>query len=462
MDFWKGPAVTTAMILLLLLGAAELARRVVPGLRHLGVPASILAGLLGLAAGPSGLGWLPFDVPMLESLVYHALAIVFIAVGLQPAEAVQGSVGPGVRSFTFGVPFIQALQIAIGLGIVVLYGVVGAEAPHPGVGALLALGFEQGPGQALSMGAAWEPLGLVDGGDIGLIIAAVGYGWSIVVGVPLVLWGRRRGLVQNSTGTGQVSSGESAPAAAAPGSGGLEPLTTQVVLLAACYLLTWLLCKGLFALVGMVEVWGFHFIIGTGVAMAVRPLLARLSGGGPVDGVAMGRIAGFTVDLMTAASLAAVQIAVLRANLGPILVITTVGGLLTLVACLWLASRAFPEAPFEHAIVWYGMSTGTLAMGLSLLRVVDPQMRSPAPLGAVLGSAGAAAFSVPTLLLLLPAVMRGWHAGQTWAPLAGVGAALAYGVVLLVVWRMFGALRAHGPWWRLWWRAPGSSGVTSA
>ena len=32
------------------------------------------------------------------------------------------------------------------------------------------LGFNQGPGQALSFGRAWESSGLVDGGDIGIIM----------------------------------------------------------------------------------------------------------------------------------------------------------------------------------------------------------------------------------------------------------------------------------------------------
>jgi len=452
-DFWTGPVLRTAMILLLLLGAGELLRRGVPGLKGLGIPSCILAGVLGLALGPSAAGLLPFDVSVLESLVYHALAVVFIAVGLQPAEAVAGPVGPGVRSFTFGIPLMQSLQIALGLGLVLLIGAVGVAAPHPGLGALLALGFEQGPGQALAMGAAWEELGLRDGADIGLIMAAMGYGWSIVVGLPLVLWGRKRGLIQPAAPRGVEPRSSETEDASPAGAGALDPFTTQLVLIAGCYLITWLLCRGLFALLGMVEVWGFHFIVGTGVAMAVRPLLARLPGGGPVDGRAMGRISGVTVDLMTTASLAAVQLAVLDANLLPVLLITSLGGLLTLIACLWLASRAFPEAPFEHAVVWFGMSTGTLAMGLALLRIIDPGMRSPAPLGAVLGSAGAAAFSVPTLLLLLPAVMRGWHAGYTWAPAAGVLAALVYAGVLLGLWRVFGALRFRGPPGRLWWRA---------
>lgn len=454
MDFWTGPVVRTAMSLLLLLGAAELLRRVVPGLKGLGIPSCILAGLLGLALGPNAAALLPFEVAVLESLVYHALAVVFIAVGLQPAEAVRGPVGPGVRSFTFAIPLMQSLQIAIGLGLVLLIGAVGFDAPHPGLGALMALGFEQGPGQALAMGSAWEELGLQDGADIGLIMAAMGYGWSVVVGLPLVLWGRRRGLIQAAPPHEDLPRSTESEDDSPAGAGSLDPFTTQVVIIAGCYLLTWLLCRGLFELIGMVEIWGFHFIVGTGVAMGVRPLLARLPGGGPVDGRAMGRISGFTVDLMTAASLAAVQIAVLQANLLPVLLITSLGGLLTLVACLWLASRAFPEAPFEHAIVWFGMSTGTLAMGLALLRIVDPTMRSPAPLGAVLGSAGAAAFSIPTLLLLLPAVMRGWHAGHAWAPAAGVGVALLYGGALLVCWRLFGALRFRGPLGRLWWREP--------
>lgn len=443
MSFWTPPAVVTVLGLVGLLGLGELLRRVVPGLRALALPACILAGLLGLPLRDR----LGLDVATLELVVYHGLAVVFIALALLPYSG--AAAGPGARSLSFGIPFMQALQIAVGLLGVALLGVGGA-APHPGLGGLLALGFEQGPGQALAMGAAWEARGLTEGAQLGLIMAAAGYAWSIVAGLPLVLWGRRRGLAEaHEPREPEVPSTEHQ--GAEEGAGGLEALTLQLALIGGLLLLTWLLCRGLYAVTGMPEVWGFHFILGAGLAMGARPLLARLPGGGPVDGPSLRRIAGLAVDLMTAASLIAIQVSILRDNLLAIALITTLGGVGTLLACLWLASRAFPRAAFEHAVVWFGMSTGTLAMGLALLRVLDPRMRSPAPLAAVLGSAGATPFSVPPLLLLLPAVVAAGARGDGAAPLWGAALAGAYALLMLGLWRTMGPLRARRPWARLWW-----------
>ncbi len=466
MDFWTNPVFLTALVLLLLLGLAEALRQVIPGLKWLGIPACILAGLLGLSLSPDlllglvleeGAELALLDVDVLENVVYHALAVLFIAMGLQPSKKKpDGSspVAPGVKAYSFGVPIMQSLQIVIGFGLVLVLSLFIIDGVHPGVGALLSLGFEQGPGQALAMGEVWEDTrGLDDGGQIGLIMASMGYAWSIVVGVPLVLWGRWRRLAKAEyryAVIGKPREEKGSEALQTPGS--LAPFTVQVAVIALVYLLTWGVCAGIYAITGMGEVWGFHFIVGTGIAMGVRPLLGRLPTGDPLDQPILSRVSAFTVDIMTAAALSAVQIKVLQANLTPILVITGVGGVLTLLACLWLASRFFPEAPFEHAVVWFGMSTGTLAMGLALLRIIDPDMRSPAPLAAVFGSAGAAAFSIPPLLLLLPAVMHWHHQGHAWAIWVGLGLALAYGLLLLIILRLITRQRFRRPWHRLWVR----------
>lgn len=44
-----------------LLAVGTLARAVITPLQTLMIPASVIAGILGLALGPNGLGWLPFS-----------------------------------------------------------------------------------------------------------------------------------------------------------------------------------------------------------------------------------------------------------------------------------------------------------------------------------------------------------------------------------------------------------------
>lgn len=443
MRFWESGAALTALTVVVLLLACELLARFVPALRRLGVPLAILAGALGLLLGDQAVGLFSLDTELLESLVYHGLAVVFIAVGLKaPSE---GGRTAGSRSMAFAIVAMMSTQAFLGLGLLLLLD----SSLHPGFGLLLPMGFEEGPGQALAMGATWESSGLPSGAQVGLIIAVLGYAWSIIAGVPLVVWGRHKGWAASSHSF--TTANQPGPAAGAQAeAGGLDRLTTQAAIVGLCYLLTWALCWLLSRLLsGMPDVaamvWGFHFILGAGVAMMVRPILARLPGGSPIDDHLMGRVSGVTVDVITAAALAAVQLTVLQSHWLPILLITSLGGLWTLVFAVWMARRAWTEAPFEHAVLWFGMSTGTLPTGLALLKVVDPELRSPAAVSAVFGSAGSIVGVGPLLMGLVPMTVAAY--GGDW-PARGwlmLGVLAAYSVVVIVLWRAVGGLRFRRP-----------------
>ncbi|NOY27590.1 MAG: hypothetical protein GXP62_17130, partial [Oligoflexia bacterium] len=290
MRFWESGAAMTALIVLGLLLGTALCARAFPALRRVGLPLAIVAGAVGLLLGDQGLGLFTLQTDLLESVVYHGLAIVFIAVGLAAPSA--GGRTAGSRAMAFAIVAMMSTQAVVGLGLVLLF----SSAMHPGLGMLLPMGFEEGPGQALAMGASWEGTGLQDGAQIGLIIAVLGYAWSVGAGVPLVIWGRRHGW----TAAQRQEADSDPPEAAATSSaqaGELGVLTTQVAVLGGCYLLTWTICASLSALLVQTPdlaamVWGFHFIFGAAIAMAVRPLLAGLPGGTPIDDDLMRGVAG--------------------------------------------------------------------------------------------------------------------------------------------------------------------------
>lgn len=448
MRYWQSGAAHTILVLLCLLLAGELLARLIPSLRRLGLPLALLSGAAALGLGEQGLGLFRLDVGLLEAVVYHGLALVFIAVGLKAPAA--GATTTGARSMAFAIVAMMSTQALIGLGILLLL----EPQAHPGLGLLLPLGFEEGPGQALAMGTTWEATGLHDGAQIGLIMAVFGYGWCILGGVPLVMIGRRRGwaLPAGHFTEGRLSLRSEAPPDEV---GGLDALSLQAGVVGACYLMTWALCSALAHLLTPFPdlasmVWGFHFIFGAGVAMVARPLLARTPGGNPVDDRLMGRLGGLTVDVITCAALAAVQVGVLQSRWLPILVITTAGGLWTLLLSVWIARRAWTDAPFEHAVLWFGMSTGTLPTGLALLRVVDPDLRSPAAVSAVFGSAASVLGLMPLLMVLMPATVAAW--GPDW-PASGWrmwGLLAAFTAAVFIMWRAVGGLRLRRPWSAAW------------
>ena len=454
MAFWESGLVVDALLVASLLFIAGTLRRLIPPLRTFGVPDSMVAGFVGLVLGPTALAVLPFDPETLESFVYHGLALVFIAVGLQsPAK---GKGAGGAKSVAFAIPFFAVLQGLVGLLAVLAFTAFAAERMHPGMGLMLPLGFNQGPGQALSLGRSWEASGFVDGGDVGLIVAAMGFAWAVFIGVPLVWWGRRKGWAEDpGRGADSAAVETSAREVPPPGPGALEPLTTNAIWIGLVYLATFGILYGLAQLLAdkpqfAAMVWGFHFIVGTFLALGARRVLDRILPSHQLDDRLLGRISGTTVDVVTCSAIAAVSLTVFKANLVPILVLTSLGGGATLLSCLWLARRAFPSAPFQHAVVMFGAATGTLPTGLALLRIMDPELKGPVPANVVLGAAGALVLSIPLLIVVLPIPIAGFE-NDYWGSIGlAVGILCVYIGLLLVGWRFLGPLRFERPWRRFW------------
>ncbi|MBK9364997.1 MAG: hypothetical protein IPO67_26250 [Deltaproteobacteria bacterium] len=452
MSYWNFSFLMTLLWLSAILFACGLIRRVFPSYAKLGMPDCMLAGVLGLVLGPQVVGVAPFEVADLEAIVYHGLALLFLFVGLQtppPPSAVGGA-----RSIAIGIPFTAVMQGIIGLVGVLVFVAVSGEVLHPGFGFMLPLGFNQGPGQALSMGKAWQATGFSDGPQVGLIFAALGFAWSVVVGVPLVAYARRRGWItaHHGPGSGDGAAAETLPAAE---EGALDPLTIHLGLVAVMYIVVFTVLKGITgALVAKPQMaamlWGFHFLIAAGVSMGTRRLLLGVLPSVKLHDGLLSRLCGVSVDLTTAAALAAVQLAVLQAYWGRVLVITTVGGLLSLMFCVWVAKRAFPEEPFEHALVLFGTITGTLTTGMALLRIIDPELRGSTANNTVRGATGAVILGAPLLLVIMPLPTTAFPADFPGTTYLAIGLLAVYLVVLGLIWRFMGPLRVLRPVMSLW------------
>ncbi len=453
MQHWNPGFVVNLLALAVLLALAAGLRNRIGPLRRLGVPDSIVAGIGGLVLGPSVLNVIPFSAPELESLVYHGFALVFIAVGLQRAPS--GARPGGARSVAVAIPTAAVIQVCLGLMIVGGWAAA-ADGLHPGFALLPMLGFSQGPGQALSLGGAWETLGLADGGQLGLSFAALGFASCCAVGIPVIALARRWGWVSPSAHGGPP---RTPPGSERPSTAVMEPLTASVVAIGVVY-------AGAFALIsGLVRIlppgssliptaWGFHFIVGALLAMAVRRGAIRLRTDGVFDDRLLGRLAVLAVDVTTAAALAAVQLAVVGRWWLPVLVITIVVTVVTLIVCLWLGRRAFPQAPFEHAIAMFGMLTGTLPTGLALLRTLDPQLRGPVARNMALGVTGSVLLTAPLMVALLPFAVSLWAHGPAIALGVPLALALVYLVGLGFAWRFMTPLALLRPLRRLWPSTP--------
>jgi ESS family glutamate:Na+ symporter len=460
MIFWQESGIVQLLMIASLLLLAAGIRRVVQRFRDIVMPDSMVAGVIGLLLGPSLMGWLPFDTDFLEGVVYHALAIVFIAIGLQTPVSAKAT--GNARSMAIGIPLLAMIQGAVGLIVVLVWASLRGGPVFPGFGLMVPLGFSQGPGQALSLGKAWESMGFADGGQIGLIMAAIGFGWCALVGVPLISWARRRGWTEDKGRDPDAAGGADARPAPRelrlPPPGGMEPLSLQLVGIGAVYLLCWLILWGAAQALSekpqlVALIFGFHFIISGILAMVFRRLLVVIPVPNRLHDGLLGRIAGTTVDVATCAAFCAIQISVLKANLAPILITTTTAGTVTLIVCIWAARRAFPSHPFEHAIVLFGCSTGTMPTGLALLRVLDPELRGPVATSAVLGATAAIIFGAPLLLVVIPTAVAGYPESFPGPVFVALAMIVVWSIVLVLLLRFAAPFRVMRPFTDFWPRS---------
>ena len=137
---------------------------------------------------------------------------------------------------------------------------------------------------------------------------------------------------------------------------------------------------------------------------------------------------------LTTLGLIAIQAAVLSENIGLILVFTTLAGISALGFALLLYRRVFRTLPFHHLILWLGACTGTFPMGLALLRMIDPNLSSAAPVNFTRGAAFALLTSAPSLAILGYAIGN-YPENYPTAGWVTIGLMATYLLLLLVVWR---------------------------
>jgi glutamate:Na+ symporter, ESS family len=385
------------------------------GLQRLGLPAAVLAGLLGLLLGPHG-PW-PVMPAAIESLWARLpmvlLTLVFGTLLLgKPLPAISQLWRPAAAQTLLGLTLGCGQYLVGALAVLLVLGpLLGV---NPLMACLIEVGFEGGHGSAAVMGPIYAGLGFLEGTDLGLAMATVGLLSSTVLGGALVVLAQRRGWLM-------VYLPEPVPAAlpAAIPTASAEPLAHQP----SCPLPepvdnqpqpglgSWLVNLGLAGLaVGLGVLllaaleWAATPLQGTwrtvidalpvyplalAGSLLVRLALERSGRTALVVASQQERLGGVATDLLIAAAMAGLDLPQLVRYWLPLSVLTLAGLGWNLLVVLVLARRVLPIDWFERAVIEFGQATGVAASGLLLLGMADPDNRSEA----------LPAFSVKQLLL---------------------------------------------------------------
>jgi len=91
------------------------------------------------------------------------------------------------------------------------------------------------------------------------------------------------------------------------------------------------------------------------------------------------RITGWSVDFLIVATVTAIQVLVVWQYMVPFLTVSLASGVLTTLLVIFLGAR-LPSYNLERTVAIYGTVTGTVSCGLLLLRIADPDFRTPVAL----------------------------------------------------------------------------------
>ena len=375
-------AVILFAILSILLVAGKILRVQLPLLQKLYLPSSVVGGIIGLTV----LSCWPSLVP--EEIVNEMRRMPGFLINVIFATLFLGVALPKMQNFASSVfSQLTLAQIVVWGQYVVGIGLCGfllmpCFGVHPAFGNLLELGFEGGHGTVGGMSQAFSAKGWEDGIALGYTVATVGMIAGIVLGMVLVNWAYRKGLIKTIRPFSKRSVAERRgihARDARPSAGkqtvaadSVDSLAWHVAIVGISVLIGW----GLWLLVPLQGFPLFPLCMIGGVILQTVAKIAHVDL--LIDRGQMSRISGAALDFLALSAISTIQISVVVANWMP-LTIMIVGGLSwTVFAVLFFGPRLFREAWFERSISEFGQATGVTATGLLLLRTVDPEAKTPA------------------------------------------------------------------------------------
>ena len=354
-------------------------------IQKLFIPPSLLAGVLGLAFGPNGLGWLPLSGSM-GTYAAVLIALVFGALPLSSpkftVKEVAGRVGPMWVYAQLGMLLQWALAGLFGLFVMKL---IWPEL-NDAFGVMLSTGFYGGHGTAAAIGEAFNGLGWDEAASLGMTTATVGVICAIIGGLICIKWAAknkqtafisdfadlpqelRSGLVpqekRDSMGNATTSSIS------------IEPLTFHLALVLLVAFLGYSMSVGVKQWYPQLElpVFSCAFIVG----LVLKKIFDATSVTDYICPQTTQRIGSMATDLLVAFGVASIKLGVVVKYAVPLIVLIVAGALMVFGITFFFGRRLSKTYWFERTIFAWGWWTGTMAMGIALIRIVDPKLSSKA------------------------------------------------------------------------------------
>lgn len=365
---------------LLLVGV--LLRAKVVAVQKLFIPASIIAGLLGLTLGPNGFNILPFS-EMVASFPTVLIAVIFGAIPIGAAKVNWKETFGRIRNM-----WVYSMLLTLlmwGGGVMITYLVIAQVWDVPsGFGLMLGAGFLGGHGTAAAVGEAFTRLGWEEATALGYTSATIGLITAILGGLLIIKKNARNNQTNfisdfkdlpNELRTGLVAKDQRKPSGDdTVSSNTVDPLFFHIALISVVVMVSYFVQVGIESLFPQVSIplLSLSFVVGVIAQMILNITKAN----DYVDKRIIDRISGTATDLIVAFGITSINLAIVASYIWPLVALFVFGIIWAYGIFHFIAPRVFYKHWFENGIFGWGWSTGTVAMGIALLRIVDPESES--------------------------------------------------------------------------------------
>lgn len=369
-----------------LLVVSQLLRAKIGLLQKFMIPASLVAGSLGLLLGPNGLGYIAFSKQM---GVYSGILIVVVFAAL-PLGSRLGAVKKMGRDVgeLWNCVSVSALS-QYGWAMLFSLFVLGLFWElHPGFGYILATGFFGGHGTAAAVAQTFKAYQWGEEAfTLGMTCATVGIIFAIIPGVILNNLAARKGWCREVTSpeevkdkellTGLVPEKDRQPIGMETVSGSsLESLSFHISLILMAGLGGWYANKYLKTIWPDVDVPTFCLALFFGYLL--QAIMEFSKSDTYVDRKTVTSISGLCADFLVVAGMSSIKVGLVIKYAVPFALLILFGFLLCVFILLYWGPKMFKEYWFERSMFVYGFATGSLVNSILLLRMIDPQMKSKA------------------------------------------------------------------------------------
>ena len=364
--------------LLLLIG--KWMRVKISWIQKLFIPPSLLAGFIGLAFGPFGFNILPLSS---QTGTYAGILIAFIFGALPlTSQKTNGNTHEIGRMWVYSQAGML-LQWAFGglLGLLILNQIWPLSAAF---GITMPSGFCGGHGTAAAIGQAFGQLGFDEILTLAMTAATFGIVASVILGLIFVKWATKKkqttyladySALPDELRTGLLpkekreSMGESTCSSIS-----IDSLSFNLAIICAIALGGYGVSKLAAHFMPGFElpVFSCAFVVG----IIIKKLLDKTRASESICPQTVGHISGSMTDYLVAFGIASIKISVVIEYIVPLAILLLSGLVVTFIYVAVMAKKLMKECWFEKAIFTWGWFTGTMAMGIALLRVVDPKMKS--------------------------------------------------------------------------------------